>query len=178
MTDWRPIPGWEGLYEASADGQIRSLDRTVVRNGARPWRQAGRTLAQITVAKSYRSVNLFRGGARTRVYVHHLIALTFIGPRPPGLLVCHNDGDPSNNAAANLRYDTASENQFDMARHGTHHEANKTECKHGHPFDQENTGYRKDIPNRRVCITCARRRGKAYRERRSAQRRLAREASA
>ena len=45
--------------------------------------------------------------------VHVLVALTFIGPRPQGLEICHRDGNPANNAVDNLRYDTRTGNLLD-----------------------------------------------------------------
>lgn len=73
------------------------------------------------------------------VTVHGLVAEVFIGPRPEGLDVCHNDGDKSNNRASNLRYDTHSENQKDEVRAGRNVYRNRTHCKHGHEFTPENT---------------------------------------
>jgi hypothetical protein len=51
--------------------------------------------------------------------VHKLVLITFIGPRPPGMEACHNDGKPSNNFLSNLRWDTPKNNQFDSLKHGT-----------------------------------------------------------
>jgi hypothetical protein len=51
---------------------------------------------------------------------HRLVAEAFIGPRPPGLEVCHEDNNRQNNHACNLRYDTESGNQRDRLKHGTH----------------------------------------------------------
>ncbi len=50
--------------------------------------------------------------------VHHLILEAFVGPRPPGLVSCHGDGDPANNRLSNLRWDTPGANHEDMRRHG------------------------------------------------------------
>ena len=50
--------------------------------------------------------------------MHTLIALAFLGPRPNGLWVCHNDGVPTNNRAENLRYDTPTSNTADSIKHG------------------------------------------------------------
>ncbi len=72
-------------------------------------------------------------------FVHQLVTESFIGARPPGLEVCHNNGDPGDNRLSNLRYGTRSENTFDRVRHGTHHEAIKTHCPQGHPYDEINT---------------------------------------
>lgn len=51
--------------------------------------------------------------------VHSLVAEAFIGPRPPGLIVCHKDGNPKNNNVDNLYYGTTKQNSADSIRHGT-----------------------------------------------------------
>ncbi|MGE0993983.1 HNH endonuclease [Bacillus sp. GMa5/2] len=56
-----------------------------------------------------------------RFYVHELVALTFIGERPKGYMVCHNDGDNQNDRLENLRYDTPRQNQIDIYRYGNIH---------------------------------------------------------
>ena len=52
-------------------------------------------------------------------YIHALVAEAFLGPRPVGMQVAHNDGDHRNNAADNLRYATPRENNGDKRKHGT-----------------------------------------------------------
>lgn len=67
----------------------------------------------------YRGVHVSgRDGKRMR-YVHHLVLETFVGPRPPGLEACHNDGNASNNELGNLRWDDRRGNMADAIRHGT-----------------------------------------------------------
>jgi hypothetical protein len=67
----------------------------------------------------YLSVNLHRGGEKTRRYIHHLVLEAFVGPRTPGTVCCHRDGDPASNRLENLRWDTHRSNMDDMLRHGT-----------------------------------------------------------
>lgn len=117
---WKDIPGYEGRYQASTDGQIRSVDRRVrlVVHGTETTRLVhGRVLKPGAYTKSgHVSVVLGRGANGSPV--HQLIALTFLGPKPAGCEVCHNDGNPTNNAVSNLRYDTRSENNRDITRQG------------------------------------------------------------
>ena len=62
---------------------------------------------------------VLRDGPRNwTVKVHTLVLIAFVGPRPDGLMCCHNDGDPTNNHLDNLRWDTGSANMQDMIRHG------------------------------------------------------------
>ena len=51
--------------------------------------------------------------------VHHLVLKAFVGPRPEGLIGCHNDGNNTNNRPENLRWDTYRNNTLDMIKHGT-----------------------------------------------------------
>jgi hypothetical protein len=57
-------------------------------------------------------------GKRVAPYIHQLVLEAFVGPCPPGLEGCHNDGNPGNNFVSNLRYDTHENNQADMVKHG------------------------------------------------------------
>ena len=122
--EWRAIPGYEGLYEVSSEGRVRSLDRVISctrSDSAGPFGRdlQGRELKQSTDRTGRLSVNLSRNGRARKRRVHTLVAEAFVGPRPEGLEVCHGDGDPSNNRVSNLRYGTASENWADRKLHGT-----------------------------------------------------------
>jgi hypothetical protein len=63
------------------------------------------------------------GGERRYAYVHDLVAEAFIGAKPAGLEVCHGPAGRVVNAAANLRYDTRSNNALDRHRDGTMNQA-------------------------------------------------------
>jgi len=108
---WRPVPGFEH-YEASGLGQVRSL-RHWTPSGTR----GGRVLRGTTGPAGRRIISLVRDGAVTRMYRYQIIMLTFVGPCPPGLEVCHEDGDPTNDALSNLRYDTHQANQTDIGKY-------------------------------------------------------------
>lgn len=139
--EWRPVAGWEALYEVSDRGRVRSLPRSVVGGGQGGVAvRGGRTLALVGDAKGYQFVSLSNGGRR-RASVHGLVAAAFLGRRPtPDHEVRHLDGDPSNNALANLAYGTGAENWEDRRRHGRGTFAlNRGACKHGHPWTPENT---------------------------------------
>jgi hypothetical protein len=59
------------------------------------------------------------GGVKRVAFVHCLVLESFVGPCPPGLECCHNDGNPANNFRYNLRWDTHESNVQDRFRHGT-----------------------------------------------------------
>lgn len=128
LEEWRPVVGYEGFYEVSNLGRVRGVDRVLMvpnRWGSiGPRRWPGRLLKQ-TVDRGKHAygrlqVKLCNGGERqpTRL-VHHLVMEAFVGPRPHGMEVAHNDGNPANNDLRNLRYATPAENTADKERHGT-----------------------------------------------------------
>jgi hypothetical protein len=110
--EWRPVVGYEGLYEVSSLGRVKSAAAGRGRVQGRVLRQSARN------AKGYMRVNLWNGTQRNH-FTHHLVAAAFIGPRPAGLLVLHENGRADDNKASNLRYGTHRENVADAKRHGT-----------------------------------------------------------
>lgn len=116
----RAIPGWEGFYEVDTDGNVYSLSRVVWRSdGVRQTLRARKLRPARSGRCGYPSVVLIRDGVKRTWCVHRLVALTFLGSPPAGCEVLHNDGDPLNNRASNLRYGTHAENAADSVRHGT-----------------------------------------------------------
>lgn len=136
---WKPIPGWEGYYEANDAGSIRSLDRTVTCKNGTQKHLKGCLLSPSTNGKNgYLKVTLAKPGTKEQRFVHALILETFVGPRPAGLEARHLDDSRSNNTIANLRWGTRSENNYDRVANGGHPLAAKTHCKHGHEFTPDN----------------------------------------
>lgn len=115
---WLPVVGYEGLYEVSNLGRVRSLDRICDGGKLRRGRMLGCPVD--TKGAGYRFVSLSRHGKGKKSNVHVLVLEAFVGPRPsPSHEACHNDGDPTNAALSNLRWDTAAGNWADKWRHGT-----------------------------------------------------------
>lgn len=113
---WRPVPNFEGLYEVSDQGRVRSVPHMTIR-GIR----GGRIRKQRTDAYGYQILDLFRGDRGTTCKVHRLVLSAFVGPCPEGMEACHfPDRSKSNNALSNLRWDTRSANNIDSVKHGTH----------------------------------------------------------
>ena len=124
MTEiWWSVPGFEGLYEASNLGRIKSLDRMVPgrsKSSSTYMRRSPGGLLHPTVGRGgYLFVGLSKDGTQGMRSAHSVIAETFLGPRPAERYTCHRDGNPANNALANLYYGTPSENVADARRHGT-----------------------------------------------------------
>jgi hypothetical protein len=110
IEEWRDAPGMPGrkvsnlgrVWTPHWNGRILPGHRVYV-NG-RP--------AQITVTTK------IDGKVRTRS-VHRLVLEAFVGPCPPGMEGCHNNGDPWDNCLSNLRWDTHQNNMADAFAHGT-----------------------------------------------------------
>jgi hypothetical protein len=155
---WLPVVGYEGYYEVSDQGRVRSVDRIVKLKNGRARRAPGRVLKLVAHNRGdYRQVTLFRENRGAPTLVQHLVLEAFVGPRPAGMVCCHNDGDGSNNCLGNLRWDTYGENNLDLVRHGVHVWANKTRCPQDHEYTVENTRlYRYRGTWRRYCRECRR----------------------
>jgi len=99
---WKPILGFEGLYEVSNWGRIRSL--------AKP-NMPGQLMKQQLKKRGYLTVSLSKENKRSNPFVHKLVAEAFIGQRPTGKQIDHIDGDKRNNILPNLHYVTAKQNR-------------------------------------------------------------------
>lgn len=126
MTEvWKAVPGFEGLYEVSDQGRVRSLDRTIrVRNrwGTLTARRFfGRVLRPETNKErgGYRYVNLHDEDGQHLRRVAVLVAAAFLGARPSGQEVRHLNGHATDDRAVNLAYGTRKENAADREAHGT-----------------------------------------------------------
>lgn len=146
MTEeWRPVVGFEGLYEVSNLGRVASLPR--------PGRRKSRiVMVQTPDWAGYPRLMLRANRAYANRKVHVLVAEAFHGVRPTGLVVRHLNGVPTDNSATNLAWGTHAENADDMRRHGTHHNAGRTHCRKGHPLSGSNLYVKAD--GGRQCRAC------------------------
>jgi hypothetical protein len=109
IEEWRPVVGFEARYEVSDMGRVRGIG-TRSRGIRKPYYGN----------HGYAQVCLYVSPGKTKsVNTHAMVAAAFIGPLPEGMMVCHNDGDGSNNRLSNLRHDTPQGNSSDRLRHGT-----------------------------------------------------------
>ena len=115
MEKWKSVVGYEGFFDVSSLGGVRSISR--VSNRGRP--VGGKTLKPHKTPKGYMRVALWVDGCPKKFFVHRLVLEAFVGPCPDGMEGCHNDGDRGNNKLENLRWDTASSNWDDRRVHGT-----------------------------------------------------------
>lgn len=120
---WRPVVGYEGAYEVSSLGRVRSLDRMIQ---CRAWdkyakvhvptlkRAKGRVLRP-GLSSGHLTVALGKDNSRL---VHHLVLEAFVGPRPEGCESLHADDVGDNNVLGNLSWGTRSQNLHDAVRNG------------------------------------------------------------
>lgn len=157
---WRPIPGFPG-YDVSDQGRVRSWHTWRGRPGPRLLKRPRMSV------KGYHYVNLYDPAGRHRtIRVYRLVTLAFRGPKPPGMVTRHIDGNAGNDRLANVVYGTALENSADQREHGTHSNTVKTACPQGHAYTDENTYT--DPKGSRHCRICERARKREQYRRKTA----------
>lgn len=105
--EWRDVPGFDGVYQVSNLGRVRSLPRKVW-NYTKP----GRIMADYCKPNGYKTVGLSHGGKHCKhAYVHRLVAQAFI-PNPENLPeINHKNFDKKDNRVSNLEWVTSAENK-------------------------------------------------------------------
>jgi hypothetical protein len=113
MPEWRTVPSYEGLYEVSDAGGVRSVPRQCVarrKTGAFTWIVPGGPLKPYVDRYGYATLLLSKDGTARRFKVHRLVCETFHGPQPEGCEVAHMNDDKQDNSASNLKWVTRREN--------------------------------------------------------------------
>lgn len=105
---WRPIEDYEGRYQVSNLGRVRSLERLVKRRGAGDIRVRGRILKP-TASDARLRVGLSKNGEQRTHYIGRLVLETYVSPPPEGFIARFKDGDRTNLRLSNLRWGHASE---------------------------------------------------------------------
>lgn len=105
---WLPVVGFDGAYEVSDLGQVRSV-------------KTGRLLKPARInSLGHLQVKLYRDGKQHGRLVHRLVLEAFKGPCPPGMEARHvQTNDTSDNRLGNLAWGTYTENELDKRAHGT-----------------------------------------------------------
>ena len=169
VENWTPVPGYEGLYEVSDLGRVKSQPRPSTRGGI---------LSPVTRPDGRLRVTLSKEGNVEYWLVHRLVLWSFVGPCPDGMEACHWDDNARNNSLSNLRWGTSLANSADQRRNGkcrngggdaTHFGNDGTiprleyggTCKSGlHPWVDENI---RVSGGKRSCIGCQKLASKKYR---------------
>lgn len=116
MENWKEIPGYEGLYEASDCGRIRTCEGKTTSNARFPKRVWKQRILKTKVEKRKNGklqderVNLWKDGKEKTLLVSRLVALTWCDGYSEGATVNHIDGNPSNNSSSNLEWVSLKEN--------------------------------------------------------------------
>lgn len=135
---WKDIEGYEGYYQVSNLGRVRSLDHIANSANGVPQRHKGKILKQSVRKLGYMRVHVSRDGVAASISVHRLVAAAFC-ERPDGMnVVNHIDNNPSNNRADNLEWTDYKGNMQHAAKQG------RMKCKH--------TNYLKGIEAHKVPV--------------------------
>lgn len=111
---WKPLPGFDGLYEISSLGRVKSI-------GGRPRCRFDRILRTAKSGDRYEQAILSIEGKKYRISVHRMVCWAFHGAPPsPIHHAAHGDGNSHRNHYDNLSWKTPKENQADRVIHGTH----------------------------------------------------------
>jgi hypothetical protein len=106
VEQWKPVLGYEGLYEVSDQGRVRSL-------------RSGKLMRQSVANTGYMQLNLSGNDGPQLKHAHRLVLEAFVGPCPNGMEGCHANGNRQDNRLNNLRWDTRKGNMADATKHGT-----------------------------------------------------------
>lgn len=117
---FKPVVGYEDLYEVSNKSTIRSKTRKVVYSDGRVYLYKSKTIkSQVSGTTPYPSVTLTKNKMTKRISVHIIVCSAFNGVKPfNNAEVNHIDEDPTNNDSENLEWVTSSQNKLHSARYG------------------------------------------------------------
>lgn len=102
--EWKDIKGFEGYYQVSNLGRVRSLDRVVTYTNGKVHCHKGRLLKFSDNSFGYQQVHIHKDGKPYTLVVHRIVALHFVDGYAEGLEVNHKDEDKHNNRADNLEW--------------------------------------------------------------------------
>ena len=108
---YKDIKGYEGYYQVSNKGNVKSLKRNMF-NGKVWWKSKEKTLKGRLTGKGYFSVYLMMDRKGKQLYIHQLVAQAFLGHEPCGhkIVVDHIDNNPLNNNISNIQIISQREN--------------------------------------------------------------------
>jgi len=109
MEIWKDVPQYEGYYQVSNLGRVKSLTRLVPSNGGF-WKRPGVILKPYPNPRGYLWVSLLKNGVEKRRQVHRIVMEAFVGPSKQW--VNHVDSNPKNNRFDNLEYSSPLENSI------------------------------------------------------------------
>ena len=113
IEEWKDIIGYEGVYQVSNFGNIKSLDRLIFNKGKQTYQKLkGKNIKHCKNGKGYMLVNLCKCGNTLSFMVHKIVASTFFNyvNFDSSLVIDHIDNDKNNNKLSNLQIITSREN--------------------------------------------------------------------
>ena len=116
IETWRDVVEYEGFYQVSNAGRVRSRDRVV--DGPRVQQGIMGKVLRPGIANGYVKVVLCQNAIKKTCFIHRLVATAFLGRCPDGSQVIHIDGVKLNNRLPNLAYATRSEITLNAYRNG------------------------------------------------------------
>lgn len=112
MEEWKDVVGYEGLYEVSNLGNVRSIDREIKCKNGNVQLFKGKVISQYDNGKGYKNVTLWKNNKPKIIYVHRLVAIAFIENKLEKPCINHIDKNRGNNNVSNLEWCTQKENEF------------------------------------------------------------------
>ena len=122
MACWRPVLNFEGYYEVSEEGEVRSLDREVRCFVGGEWHtriSKGKPIKGKQDTCGYRHYELSKHNKKYSVRGHTIVLEAFVCAKPKGMEACHGNGIRTDNRLSNLRWDTRANNYEDARIHNT-----------------------------------------------------------
>lgn len=117
---WQPIKGYEGYYEISSFGRVKSIERTIYHRRRKENYVIKEKILTPALRGKYLKITLFKNNKRYQTSLHSLVLKTFVGNRPsPKHQTRHLDGNRFNNKLSNLAWGTCKQNHQDRKKHGT-----------------------------------------------------------
>jgi hypothetical protein len=115
---WRDIPGYEGLYQVSDQGNIKSLHSVAAKKSSRFIKE--RVMSnKIKSVAGHCIITLSNHGRTESIAIHTLVMLAFVGPRPAEHVVHHVDRNKTNNCLSNLVYCSSLDHRAEHRKHTT-----------------------------------------------------------